>query len=66
MALFTLTINNLNPAIDKKNQEVNIIARALNMAAQNVEAAGGQMTSGNVVIEQGNVGSWTYTPQAGS
>jgi hypothetical protein len=70
MALLTLTINNLSPALDKKNQEVERIARWLELAAQNIRSAGGLSTSGNI-LDAGNngstnVGSWTYTPQASS
>jgi hypothetical protein len=44
-----------------------VIARALDLAAQSIRAAGGQQTSGNI-LDTGAVvvGSWTYTPQASS
>jgi hypothetical protein len=66
MALFTLTINNLSPALEKQHQEVERIHKYLNLAIQDVRGAGGKHTSGNI-IESGGVtvvGSWTYTPQA--
>jgi hypothetical protein len=67
MALFTLTVNNLAPALDKKAQEVQVIARALNLAEASVRGAGGQQTSGNINGDGGVLlGSWTYTPQASS
>jgi hypothetical protein len=65
MSLFTVTINNLSPALDHKFQEVAQIARYLQVAGQAVQSAQGQQTSGNIVDNGGNVfGSWTYTPQA--
>jgi len=66
MALLTLTINNLSPALDKENQEVAIIHRYLNLAAQDVRGAGGKKTSGNISDGATIVGSWTYTAQAAS
>jgi hypothetical protein len=67
MALLTLTINNLSPALDKQHQEVERIHRYLELAAQDLRGAGGKKTSGNIV-DTGTtvVGSWTYTPQAAS
>jgi hypothetical protein len=66
MALFTLTINNLSPALEKQNQEVERLHRYLNLAIQDFRGAGGKHTSGNIVDAGGAtvVGSWTYTPQA--
>ena len=66
MALFTLTINNLSPALDKQHQEVAQIHRYLNLAVQDVRGAGGKKTSGNIVDGSTVVGTWTLTPQAGS
>jgi hypothetical protein len=67
MALFTLTVNNLSPALDKKFQETQIIARALDLAEASVRGAGGQATSGNINSDGGVLpGTWTYTPQATS
>jgi uncharacterized protein (DUF3084 family) len=66
MALFTLTINNLSPALDKQNQEVERIQNYAQSAVQALRAAGGALTSGNITAPGGAtvVGSWTYTPQA--
>jgi hypothetical protein len=68
MALFTLTINNLSPALDKQNQEVTVIQNYAEQALHAVRAAGGALTSGNIMAPGGAtvVGSWTYTPQATS
>lgn len=65
MALLTLTVNNLSPALDKKSSEAAFIARALQIAATNIQGAGGLQTSGNIIADGGvNVGSWTLTNQA--
>lgn len=66
MSLFVLTINNLSPALDKKNQEVTVIQQYAEQALYAVRAAGGAVTSGNITAPGGAtvVGSWTYTPQA--
>lgn len=65
MALLTLTINNLSPALDKQHQEAERIHRYLEAAAQDMRGAGGKKTSGNILDNAGTtVGSWTYTPQA--
>jgi len=67
MALFTLTVNNLSPVLDKKFQEVQVIARALDLAEQAVRSAGGSVTSGNILTDGAVLlGTWTYTPQASS
>lgn len=65
MSLCVVTINNLSPALDKKFQEVQVIARGLALATQAISGAGGQQTNGNIATDGGAViGSWTYTPQA--
>lgn len=67
MALFTVTINNLAPAFDRKSQEVERIARYLGYAALAVQSTGGAQTSGNILDNSNTVmGTWTYTPQAAS
>jgi hypothetical protein len=67
MALLTLTVNNLAPALDRKVQEVQIIERALALAAQAIRSPGGAVTSGNINGDGGVLlGTWTYTPQASS
>jgi hypothetical protein len=66
MSLFTLSISNLSPALDKQNQEVASIHRYLVLAAQDMRSAGGKKTSGNILDGATVVGSWTLTPQAAS
>jgi len=68
MALFSLTINNLSPALDKQNHEVERIHKYLNLAIQDLRGSGGKHISGNIVEAGGVtvVGSWTYTAQAAS
>jgi hypothetical protein len=67
MALFTVSISNLSPALDHKSQEVQKIAMYLERAAQAVQSAQGNVTSGNI-LDSNNVvaGTWSYTPQASS
>jgi hypothetical protein len=65
MSLCVVTINNLSPALDKKFQEVNVIARGLALAAQAISSAGGQAASGNITTDGAVViGTWAYTAQA--
>jgi hypothetical protein len=65
MSLLTLVVNNASPALDKKAQEVALIARALDLAASAIRGPGGAVTSGNIVDTGGAVlGTWTYTAQA--
>jgi hypothetical protein len=60
-------VNNQSPALGKQYSEVALIARALELAAQSVRAAGGAQTSGNIVDTGAVVlGTWTYIPQATS
>jgi hypothetical protein len=67
MALLSLTINNLATPLDKKFQEVQLIARGLELAEQAIRMAGGTVTSGNIATDGAVViGTWTYTPQASS
>jgi len=67
MSLFTLTINNLSPAMDKQHQELQRVHQFLEAAAIDVRNAGGKKTSGNILGDGGAVvGSWTLTPQAAS
>jgi hypothetical protein len=66
MALAVITINNLSPALDKKFQEVQVIARALDLAETAIRSAGGQQASGNIIDAGVTLGSWTYTAQASS
>jgi hypothetical protein len=66
MALFTLSISNLSPAMDKQHQELQRVQQYLQAAALDMRSAGGKRTSGNILDNAGAtiVGSWTYTPQA--
>ena len=66
MALFTLSISNLTPTLEKQHQEAQRIHSYLLLAAQDVRGAGGKKTSGNILDGATVVGSWAYTPQAGS
>ena len=67
MALFVLTVNDRSPPIDRKFQEASKIARALTIAAQDIDSHRGANTTGNILDEGGQVlGSWVYTPQATS
>jgi hypothetical protein len=67
MPLLTLTVDNASPALDKKAQEVQLIAQALDVAARAIRSPGGSVTSGNITGDGGVVlGSWVYTPQASS
>lgn len=67
MPLLTLTVNNASPVMATKAQEVALIARALDLAAQNIRGPGGAVTSGNIMNDgQVLLGTWTYTAQASS
>jgi hypothetical protein len=68
MSLFTLTINNLSPALERQHQELQRIQQYLVLAAEDMRGAGGKKTSGNIIDTGGAtvVGSWSYVPQAGS
>ena len=67
MALLSLTVNNAIPALDKQAGEVALIARALDLAANDIRRNGGAKTSGNIIGDGGvTLGTWTYTAQAAS
>jgi hypothetical protein len=66
MSLFTLTINNLSPTLDKQHQETQVIQRALHLGATDVRSNGGRKTSGNITDAGVLLGTWTYTAQASS
>ena len=67
MALFTVTISNLAPALERQNQEVQLIDRFLMHAARELHSNQGKKTSENIIGDNNAiVGSWTYTPQAAS
>ena len=70
MSLFTLTINNLSPALEHKSGEVAVIANALHAAATAVQAGQGNITSGNLSVphpggvgDPVTIGSWSYVAQ---
>jgi hypothetical protein len=64
----SVTINNFSPPIGNRQAEVEKIHRMLELLGQNLHAAGGTLTSGNLIDAgpAGNtvLGTWTYTPQA--
>ena len=64
MPLAVITINNLSPALDKRFQEVDFIARGLALASQAIQSAGGQQTSGNIATDGAVVIGRVYSPQA--
>jgi hypothetical protein len=66
MSLAVITINNLSPALDKKFQEVQVIARALDIAEAAIRGAGGQQASGTIIDAGVTLGSWVYAAQAAS
>lgn len=66
MALFTVTINNLAPALEKKSQELERINRYVEKALRAARNGGGVLTSGNIIDDTGTqniIGTWTYTAQ---
>jgi hypothetical protein len=67
MPLAVITVNDPSPALAKQAQEVALVARACELAAQSIRSAQGSQTSGNIVDTGANViGSWTYTAVATS
>jgi hypothetical protein len=71
MSLFTLTITALSPSLEHRSGETAVIANALHAAATAVQAAQGNLTSGNLTIPHAGgagdpvtIGSWSYTPAA--
>jgi hypothetical protein len=67
MSLCVVTINNLSPLLDRQHQEVQLIDRALTLAKADIRSKSGKKTSGNINGDGGVLlGTWTYTPQAGS
>ena len=65
MPLLTLTVNNPSPVLDKRAQEVQLIARALDLASFAILSPGGTVTSGNINGDGGvTLGTWNYSPQA--
>jgi hypothetical protein len=67
MSLCVVTINNPAIALEKRFQEVQVIARALRLAEQAICGANGHQTSGDIATDGATViGSWKYTAQASS
>jgi hypothetical protein len=67
MALATVTINDPTIPLAKQAQEVQLIARGLELAAVAIRSAGGANASGNIVDTGATViGSWVYTAVATS
>jgi hypothetical protein len=68
MSLFVLTINNITPAMASKHQEMERIHQYGEIGLAAARAAGGAVTSGNIVVPGGStiVGSWVYVAQASS
>jgi hypothetical protein len=66
MSLAVITINNPSPALDKRAQEVQIVARACDLARQAIASAGGQSASGTITDAGVTLGTWTYTAVAAS
>jgi hypothetical protein len=65
MGLAVITINDPSPALANRAQEVQIVARGLELAAQAIRSAGGASASGNILDTGAAViGSWTYTAVA--
>jgi hypothetical protein len=67
MALAVVTISDPSPALSTRAQEVALIARACDLAAQAICSAGGASASGNVTDTGGVViASYVYTAVAAS
>jgi hypothetical protein len=67
MPLLTLQVNNPSTALEKQQQEVALIQRALHLATMDIRGAGGKKTSGNIMDDGAKViGSWIFVPQASS
>jgi hypothetical protein len=65
--LATITVTAPTPALTTRNQEVALVARACELAAQSIRSAGGASTSGNVTDTGGVViASYVYVPVASS
>jgi hypothetical protein len=67
MSLAVITVNNPSPALTTRAQETQLVARACELAAQAIRAAGGATASGNIVDTGAVViGSFTYSAVASS
>ena len=65
MSLAVVTVNVPSPALSTRAQEVQLTARACELAAQAIRTTGGATASGNI-LDSGAVviGTWTYTAVA--
>jgi hypothetical protein len=67
MPLIEVRIDNPSPAMGTRHAEVNFIARALALAAHEIQRNGGAKTAGTILTDGAKaIGSWTYEPQAPS
>lgn len=66
MSLAVITVNNPSPAMSTRNQEVQQVARAMDIAEQQIRVAGGASASGTMIDEGVTLGTWTYTAVASS
>jgi hypothetical protein len=66
MSLAVITINNPSPAMVTRNQEVQFVARAMDIAEQQIRVAGGFSASGTMTDQGVTLGTWNYTAVASS
>lgn len=66
MSLAVITVNNPSPAMDRRYSEVAFVARAMDIAEQQIRSAGGAASSGTMTDGGITVGTWTYTAVAPS
>jgi hypothetical protein len=64
MSLAVIGFDNPSPALDKRFQEVALVARALDLAEAAIRGAGGQSASGTITDAGVTLGTWTYTAVA--
>lgn len=66
MSLAVITVNNPSPALITRNQEVQLVARAMDIAENQIRSAGGAAASGTMIDQGVTLGTWTYTAVASS
>jgi len=66
MALAVITVNNPSPVLGTRNQEVQIAARAVDIARNQIASVGGSSASGTMIDAGVTLGTWTYTAVASS
>lgn len=66
MAIAVITVADISPALAKRAQEVQVIQRALDIAENQIRAAGGASASGTMIDAGVTLGTWTYTAVASS